>query len=267
MANFNAEYQAASASYSDKGYFIAEQVLGRSEIQSLITAISRPVVHLCKSHGLVQPSGQDLKSLHEALKALKQYDIDLYLSALKASQQDPSVLAITAHPRLLQALAAIDVTEPTVALKPFPVLLSNDLHIEGGYNVRPLHQEWSVMRGSRDGVVCWIPLHDITERHNSLILCPSSHHKGVRPFERTLCGTGVTQDALPHQAPVRLSPKAGDAVIFSCFTVHGTSEQGEDLRIAISIRYNNLAASDFIRRGYYSPIRLVIDREEYTEDS
>ena len=243
------------------GYFVAPNVLGLEEVANVNRALALPVRRLCESMGLPTPVDGDRESLHQAMVALKDHNQTAYLNAIKISQNHHAILGVPGKPALIEALKTAGLEEPVVSLKPFPVMVSDALHIEGGYNLRPFHQEWPVMQGSSDGVICWIALHDITEEHNALHLIPGTHDKGMRSYHRTKCGTGIVPEELPDTEPVRLEIKAGDAVIFSCFTAHGSSPIGGGFRSALTIRFNNLAASDFIERGYPDPSRVEIERQ------
>lgn len=247
--------------FCEEGYFVAPSVLDAQEVAQVNRALALPIAHLCKKLGLPTPVDGDRESLHQAMVALKQHDQAAYLNAIKISQNHHAVLGIPSKPKLIKALNTAGLAEPVVSLKPFPVMVSDDLHIEGGYNLRPLHQEWPVMQGSSDGVVCWIALHDITGEHNALHLIPGTHKGGMRSYHRTKCGTGIVPDELPPVDPIRVEVKAGDAVIFSCFTAHGSSPTGGGFRSAVTIRFNNLAAADFIERGYPDPSRVEIERQ------
>lgn len=243
------------------GFYVASGVLNQSQLDAANAALALPVKNLCQNLGLPVPRDGCRDSLHRSMIALKNKDQNKYLNAIKISQNLPEILGIPAIQKVRAALAVAGLDQPVVSLKPFPVMVSDALHIEGGYNLRPLHQEWPVMQGSSDGVICWIALHDITRNHNALHLLPGSHTQGMREYHRTKCGTGIVPEQLPDVEPKRMEVKAGDAVIFSCFTAHGSSPIGGDLRCAVTIRFNNLAATDFIERGYPDPSRVEINRE------
>lgn len=243
------------------GYYVAPSVLDMETVERVKQALAQPFIHLCEHFGLAKVEEGCDDSLHEAMVALKNHDQSAYLNALKIGQNKPDVLAVPSKPGVIAALNAAGVDEPVVSLKPFPVMVSDALHIEGGYNLRPLHQEWPVMQGSSDAVICWIALHDITSKHNALHLVPGTHTKGMLEYERTKCGTGILPQLLPDIEPKRMEIKAGDAVIFSTFLAHGSSPIGGALRQAVTIRFNNLAATDFIGRGYPDPSRVEIERQ------
>lgn len=255
--DFGTDYEA----FCENGFYIARGVLSPDDVRDAKRALARPFQHVCGQLGLTIPELDDDQSLHAAMVALKNHSIRDYLNAIKISQNHRHILNIPGKEGVVSALQHAGLAEPVVALKPFPVMVSDDLHIEGGYNLRPLHQEWPVMQGSSDAVVCWIALHDITREHNALHLVPGTHKKGMLDYERTKCGTGIVPDRLPDIDPVRMEIKAGDAVIFSCFLAHGSSPLGGALRQAVTIRFNNLAAPDFIERGYPDPSRVEIERQ------
>ncbi len=253
--------QALNEKFVEDGFFVAGAVIDETTVQHVKDALARPFAHLCRQFGLPEIELGDDDSLHAGMVAVKNHSQKAYLNALKLGQNDPALLAVPAQQGVRDALRAAGIDEPIVSLKPFPVMISDALHIEGGYNLRPFHQEWPVMQGSSDAVVCWIALHDVTDAHNALHLIPGTHKAGMLEYERTKCGTGILQKLLPDQDPIRMEIKAGDAVIFSTFLAHGSSPIGGALRQAVTIRFNNAAALDFIERGYPDPSRIEIERQ------
>ncbi|WP_417451029.1 phytanoyl-CoA dioxygenase family protein [Kordiimonas sp.] len=257
MTTANSRYET----FCEQGYMTVEAVLSPEEVLRAKAALARPFQLLCAKRGLPVPEDGDDESLHRAMVALKNLSVKDYLNTIKISQNHHNILSIPGAEGVQRALKDAGLAEPVVALKPFPVLVSDELHIEGGYNLRPLHQEWPVMQGSTDALVCWIALHDITHQHNALHLIPGTHKKGMLPYERTKCGTGIVPEYLPDVAPQRMEIKAGDAVLFSCFLAHGSSPTGGGFRQAVTIRFNNLAAPDLVERGFPDPSRIEIERQ------
>ncbi|MFM9916042.1 MAG: phytanoyl-CoA dioxygenase family protein [Rhizobacter sp.] len=251
--------------YRRDGFHIARQVLSSRYLDALEHAIFEPIA-LQAAHVLGRRfTIEDPLAVRQALmRDLKEQAPDRYLSALKVSQLDVAVLSAAAEPALQGVLRDLGLQHPVVALKPYPIVIAADLHFEGGYNIRPPHQEWPVMQGSHNGLVVWFPLHDVGEEHSSLDMYPGSHLGGVLPYDVSRCGSRVHDSALTMQ-PVRLALRRGDLVAFSAFTVHRSSPEGDALRVAVSIRFNDLAEPGFIDRAYPDTSSFSISREPLDE--
>lgn len=252
---------AEDMTYNRDGFHIARQVLPKSFLDAVEHAVFEPVALqaeyvLGHRFTLRDP----LSTRHALMRELKTRAPDRYLGALKVSQLDGAVLSASAQPALLAVLKDLGLRHPVVALKPYPIVIAPDLHFEGGYNIRPPHQEWPVMQGSHNGLVVWFPLHDVTNEHSSIEMYPGSHLHGVLPYEVSRCGSRVQESVLPMR-PVRLEMRRGDLAVFSAFTVHRSSPEGNALRAAISIRFNDLAEPGFIERAYPDTSSFSISRE------
>ena len=225
--------------------------------QAIFEPIARQALHVLGKGFSSQTPMIERQMLMEKLKELAP---ERYLSALKASQLDPQILASAAHPVLLEILKALGLKHPMVSLKPYPIVIAPNLFFEDGYNIRPAHQEWPVMQGSHNSVVIWFPLHDLEADHSSIEMYPGSHLHGVLPYEVSRCGSKVKDDALSI-SPVRQSLARGDLIVFSSFTVHRSSPEGNSLRAAMSIRYNDLLDDSFIERAYPDTTTYTITRK------
>lgn len=245
--------------YREQGYLVLKNVLDDAFIGGLRQAILRPLQLLAKNRLGRDISDFDDQALQADLCELKAADTSAYLNALKLSQNDPVILASAAHSGLMDALSLAGLEHPIIALKPFPILIAEELFIEGGYNIRPAHQEWPVMQGSHNGAVIWFPLHDLSEGHSSLEVFPGSHLRGVLEYEPSQCGSKISDPKLGE--PVSLSLGKGDLVIFSAFTAHRSAPTAAKLRLAMSLRYNDIAEKTFIERGYPDNTRTTITRE------
>lgn len=254
---------ANTKSLKERGFCVLRKVYSESAIKEIRSAVLNSIKILCRYYGIPEPM-DSWDSIHDASVELKTKNEEAYLNALRIAQNDPNVLQAANQARLINFLKSAGLSNPVVSLKPFLVLIAPDLFVEGGYNLRPFHQEWPVMQGSTDAVVAWTAMHDITENHNALELIPGSHLLGLRNYEITACGTSVLNQEMPREKPIRIELNAGDTVIFSAFTVHRTSEQGREYRAALTVRYNNLAEDSFINRNFSEPYRLEIDRNPET---
>jgi len=250
-----------SMSYQTNGYHVARQVLPHGYLDELEAAVFEPIALQAQYVLGKRFDCADPLAIRQAIMAeLKEVAPERYLNALKVSQHHPAVLSAAGQPQLTAVLRAMGLRQPIVALKPYPIVIAPNLFFENGYNIRPPHQEWPVMQGSHNGVVVWFPLHDVGDEHSSIEMFPGSHLGGVLPYEVSRCGSKVMPEALTMD-PVRLDLRRGDLVAFSAFTVHRSSPEGNALRAAVSIRFNDLADPSFIERTYPDTSSFSISRE------
>ncbi len=251
---------ALSESYNEHGYLVLNGILDHDFIDALREAILLPLTLMERDRlGSDMSRAPDEVALQSALRDLKQKDGKAYINALKASQNDPRILAASDNAGIRKALGIAGILHPVIALKPFPILIAEELFIDGGYNIRPAHQEWPVMQGSHNAAVVWFPLHDLTEGHSSLEVFPGSHLNGVLDYEPSQCGSKILDSRLNE--PTELALNKGDLVIFSAFTAHRSAPSAAKLRIAMSLRYNDLADKSFIERGYPDNSKTTITRD------
>lgn len=249
--------------YRSEGYLVLQGALEPTFLDELYAAVLRPLLFLEEKRLGPHAGCGTEPSLQARLHDLKQCDESAYLNALKLSQNDPTVLASANNAEIRSVLRLAGLQHPVVSLKPFPILVAENLFINNGYNLRPAHQEWPVMQGSHNGAVVWFPLHDLEDGHSSLEVFPGSHLNGVLDYEQSRCGSRITDQRLEN--PVNLKLNKTDLVIFSAFTAHRSTATATRMRLAMSLRYNDMADPSFIERGYPDNTRTTITREPIDE--
>ena len=249
--------------YFQQGFVTVKNIFDSESLDEVEYAIFKPFEVLSNVLNLGEWSKcitYDQKLLR--LKELKDMDLKAYLSALRISQNDPAILKISSNKSLQKALQAIGLKYPIVSLKPYPIILASDIFIPEGYNIRPVHQEWPVMQGSHNGVVVWFPLHKVTQESSGIEIYPESHKLGVLPYEVSKCGSKITDEQVNKlMPPKKIELDRGDIVIFSAFSAHCSAGNSANLRVAMSIRFNDLESLSFAQRGYVDNSSFVINRE------
>lgn len=136
-----------------------------------------------------------------------------------------------------------------------PVLHVMGVKVPGGYSETSPHQDWASTQGSLDTKTVWVPLTN-TLGNFPLEVIPNSHSLGI--MDGKLNGSVLEVDCDGEFLP--LDAGFGDAVIMSSFLVHRTGGGG-GLRIAVSMRYENVNEPTFIERGYPCAQKRIVDRE------
>jgi ectoine hydroxylase-related dioxygenase (phytanoyl-CoA dioxygenase family) len=156
------------------------------------------------------------------------------------SYRCPELREICHGPRLLGAIGSLIGAEG-LYVHPRRFLRANPPgNGSAAYNFR-FHQDYAAVKGSASAVTVWMPLHRC--KTGGLALVAGSHHQGLRAVRAGSFG------ALPYEvaetgALETRSPELelGDAVIFSCFTVHATdANRGRLVRFSIDFRVQSVA--------------------------
>ena len=134
-------------------------------------------------------------------------------------------------------------------------------------NVLGWHQERSFFPQNRDGLnglVCWIPLTDVTDEMGSIHISPESHKEGFvnKTRERKENSSYTTQIPVPQELVEKYKDqnvpvKAGDVIFFNMLLFHRSGKNiSNKVRFAIQGRFHKATANDFAPFdliNYYNP--------------
>ena len=134
-------------------------------------------------------------------------------------------------------------------------------------NTLDWHQERSFFpqnRNGLNGLVCWIPLTDITEEMGPMHISPRSHAEGqLKLSNRTKKNTSyTTQIPVPEEFVSKyedlvVRANVGDAVFFNMLLFHRSGQNiSNKVRLATQGRFHTSTADDFIPFdliNYYNP--------------
>ena len=134
-------------------------------------------------------------------------------------------------------------------------------------NTLDWHQERSFFpqnRNGLNGLVCWIPLTDITEEMGPMHISPRSHAEGqLKLSNRTKKNVSyTTQIPVPEEFVSKyedlvVRANAGDAVFFNMLLFHRSGQNiSNKVRLATQGRFHTSTADDFIPFdliNYYNP--------------
>jgi phytanoyl-CoA hydroxylase len=244
------------------GWAVVSDVLDTALLDEVRGDITRTFVYQLNRWELPAPQTWDRSALFKAMRALFAKSPSTFFATARVAQTLPSIMTLAGSKGMLKGLRQVGVTDPCFALIPNIVFMSTEFHIEGGYNQRPPHQDWLSMQGSLDGVVAWIPLHDVSANDYPLEVWDGTHLLGTMQSERSNCGTRIVAPRLPDAPPSRMYMRYGDVSCMSNFMVHQTGAGLPDaMRVSIVLRYNNLSEPSFIDRAYPMPSTLTVARE------
>ena len=254
-------------SYTKNGFAIVKNIVPAQRINSLLENIFNL---FCK----YSTDCQELKNMdkpwntelfHKKLIEFRQKDPESFgaiYDSLKTS------LTLT---QLVTDNKVVDFVAKFLKIKPSDLSISEPmcrLDVPNDKrNTLDWHQERSFFpqnRNGLNGLVCWIPLTDITEEMGPMHISPRSHAEGqLKLSNRTKKNTSyTTQIPVPEEFVSKyedlvVRANAGDAVFFNMLLFHRSGQNiSNKIRLATQGRFHTSTADDFIPFdliNYYNP--------------
>ena len=254
-------------SYTKNGFAIVKNIVPAQRINSLLENIFNL---FCK----YSTDCQELKNMdkpwntelfHKKLIEFRQKDPESFgaiYDSLKTS------LTLT---QLITDNKVVDFVAKFLKIKPSDLSISEPmcrLDVPNDKrNALDWHQERSFFpqnRNGLNGLVCWIPLTDITEEMGPMHISPRSHAEGqLKLSNRTKKNTSyTTQIPVPEEfvskyEDLAVRANAGDAVFFNMLLFHRSGQNiSNKIRLATQGRFHTSTADDFIPFdliNYYNP--------------
>lgn len=223
------------------GYEISIGQVPESKILAVWKDLHLLVVN--QLHRLKIPTTVDMKS---NLELLLNADKRVYINTIGLASRLKSTLDLC---------YGVESFGPLALYYPVMHVMSESLKIPDGYWGTEAHQDWASTQGSLDTTTVWIPLTP-TKDNFSLEVIPGSHRHGL--LDGVTSGSVLKVEAEGEFIPLDIG--FGDVILMSGFLVHRTGK-GNGLRIAVSMRFENVCEHTFIGRGYPSAQKRTVDRE------
>ena len=254
-------------SYTKNGFAIVKNIVPAQRINSLLENIFNL---FCK----YSTDYQELKNME------KPWNTELFHKKLiEFRQKDPesfgaiydSLKTSLTLTQLITDNKVVDFVAKFLKIKPSDLSISEPmcrLDVPNDKrNALDWHQERSFFpqnRNGLNGLVCWIPLTDITEEMGPMHISPRSHAEGqLKLSNRTKKNTSnTTQIPVPEEFVSKyeylaVHVNAGDAVFFNMLLFHRSGQNiSNNVRLATQGRFHTSTADDFIPFdliNYYNP--------------
>ena len=253
--------------YSENGYVVIKDIIQRKRLDSLLENIFKLY---CKysddCDGIKEnDSPWETSLFHEKLIALRKNKPDEFGAIYDSLKTSLSLTQLVSDDKVVDRVASL--------LK----IKSSDLSIsepmcrldvpEDKRNALNWHQERSFFPQNRDGMnglVCWIPLTDVTTEMGAIHISPKSHFEGQLKLSSNQKENSsyTTQIPVPEEFikkydDVIVPINAGDAVFFNMLLFHRSGENVSDkIRFAVQGRFHTATSEDFIPFdliNYYNP--------------
>lgn len=247
-------------SYDENGFYIAKDLIDKSFVNEVVLSIKK---HFDNQLRLLKSDISD--DIYDSLKLLHKKDIERYKKTAGSLWRKLSLYNLLHHKNIQdfvkQNFGWNDIVIPGGQVVH---IQADSLKIPNGYFGLVVHQDFPSVQGSLDGFVVWIPLVDIDENRYPLEVIPGSHKKGILPFvENSSSSWEIKPDCYNEADFVPAVCEVGDVIFMSNFTLHRSSQKGDDrLRLACSTRYDNADEKTFIERCYPSAYIRTVQREQ-----
>lgn len=171
------------------------------------------------------------------------------------------VLRLQHHPALLGLFARL-FGEPVL---PLPRVLVRHMFPRQDEHTTPQHQDYPHVQGSERLLTCWLPIGDCGADMGGLAVAAGSNRHGVLPIKPSMGAGGMSVPGDFAESWAYSPFQAGDALIFSCMTVHrGVPNRSDRMRLSVDFRYQPLA--DPVTAEWLTPHRGAVDWETLYRD-
>jgi len=253
--------------YNENGYVVLKNKIPRSRIDSLLENIFKLYCKYSNGsddfQGIQDPWNTELfhRKLIEFRKTNPE-DFGAIYDSLKTS------LPLT---QLVTDDNVVDNVARSLQIKPSDLSISEPmcrLDVPSDQrNAFDWHQDRSYFPQNRDGLhglVCWIPLTDITEEMGAIHISPKSHLEGNLKLAQKSKQDSLhsTQIPVPNEfvkkyEDVIVQSNVGDLVLFNMLVFHRSGKNtSNQVRLTIQARFHTSTADDFIPfelNNYYNP--------------
>lgn len=229
--------------YKRNGYVVFKNLLDCDEVEKTVSQLR-------------SMTGSNLSSVKGCLKNLFLNE-ERYFSTLRIFSKSLSVQRLLHSKEIISKLNDLGLEQLSTPTLPVLHTTSKELVSSGGYFALEPHQDWPSIVGSLNSVIVWIPLTDVGEYDHPLQVVPGSHLEGVIGGEE---GANELVVNKTDEDFFTLICSPGDVVVMSTFCVHRTKPVGDGFRLACSIRYDDMAESDFSNRNYTCAYKRSVDR-------
>lgn len=244
--------------YLDDGYVVLRGLIDTAMLESINREIAELFAIQLRRLQLPVEPGDSRQAFKTNAVRLLRADVPTYISTARLAQNLPSVHRLLICEPILNQTCQLGVALPVISTRPSIHFMTEDLKIPNGYHKSPPHQDWRSMQGSLDSIVYWIPTTPVSTNSNPLEVAPKSHLLGLMDTVEHIMTPAVRDARISDESYLPIAVEPGDAICFSSFLVHRTSERDDGLvRIALSGRFNNAREKTYVDHGYPTPYKYT----------
>lgn len=241
--------------YDFHGFVVIKNVVPESlhndVLKTLISLINKYRPDL--SERLRPVNSWDHEMLHNTMMLFRQEDSLLFGLTYDTMFNSLALQQIYFHPALL-GLASALLRESFHGLSVGSHVLRMDVP-QDKRNVLNWHQDSSYFQPSQsgsNGLVCWIPLTDVTKENGTVIICDGSHKERRIAIPASYAGEGHSHqfttpfDHVQKYRRVDVVAEKGDAVFFNMDLIHRSgTNSSQKVRFSALGRYHRILTEDY----------------------
>jgi ectoine hydroxylase-related dioxygenase (phytanoyl-CoA dioxygenase family) len=191
-------------------------------------------------------------------------DFEAYVNCAKMCHNLLSIHKLEIDDRMINIVKILGIESPAIAMR--PVLFMSSRHIAKNtfYWKAAPHQDYYAMRTSKDSIIIWVPICEITKELGYLEVMPKSHSAGLLEHIKDDHVFRI-KETIPDDHFVSVPMNLGDALAFSSLLIHRSGTNITDqIRWAINFRYCNLKEELFIGDKYQQCYEYVPNMQKQT---
>jgi len=255
MQNLNSN--TTRQQYNKDGFYVFKGLIDRESLSKIKDDIHYLVTQQLKLVGQLE-----CLPLDDALKLLFSLDIERYLMVVGSVCRLRNINQLFSDESIDQILIGLGINNAMIPTNPVFHIMSEALKVPNGYYGLDAHQDWPSMQGSLDSIIIWIPLVDVTSNLNPLEVVPGSHRIGLVDSVAGKNESVISDSIFSDKDFKAVIVNQQDVVVMSSFTVHRSSMSGgQGIRMACSLRFENIDEAHYIERGYPTAYQRVVHRE------
>ena len=253
--------------YTENGYLVIKNLLPKKRIESLLENIFKLYCKYSDDYDSFESQKDPWKTelFHKKLTELRKTNPDDFGAIYDSLKTSLSLTQLITDDNVVENVANLlkiktsdlSISEPMCRL---------DVP-EDKRNVLNWHQERSFFPQNRDGMnglVCWIPLTNVTEKMGAIHISPKSHLEGQLKLSSNkkqdssyTTQIPVPQNLIKKYDDVVVPVNAGDIVFFNMLLFHRSGQNiSNQIRFAVQGRFHTSTSDDFIPFdliNYYNP--------------
>lgn len=232
------------ARLAEDGYLF---VRGLLNLEGLLE-LRRQILSLCQEHGWLAPHASLMDGIYSGIPFPEHHTE--YMALYRKLQKLDLFNDFARSPEIMKFFAMLLQGEilchpRTIARVSFPRNYA--------FTTQP-HQDFLYIRGTPETYTAWIPVGDCPRELGGLALLEGSHKLGFVSHEKAIGagGNGVRTEKLGLRW-LASDFRAGDAIVFHSYTIHGALENHTPDRLRLSLDYRYQLAGEEVDPSSLKP--------------
>lgn len=229
--------------FEENGFLKVNSFFSKQEIENLLEKIKKNYQNQFDRLGLKKDFTQNMIDLFNK-------DFNTFSNCGKHNQHGCIELyQLATNEKLIKKIKELGISRPSLSTRPVVMQNHRQLSLKEVYYRTPPHQDWGSIRGSKNSIVVWIPLMDVTKNEGPVNFIPKSHKSGLL---KTKQEEGFATVDVKNENFIFEEMKVGDVLFFSTFLIHKSGDILNDkIRWSCHFRFNDMDEKDFVNRGYH----------------